>query len=83
MSNTHNPSRVASILAHDLGIAEGIKYAKRIASAGGPLSDEYADAARILESRPRMCEDCGKYPADWPSKTCAGCDAYAEHTRVY
>lgn len=83
MSNIHNPSQVASILVREFGIAEGIKYAKRIAAASCPLSDEYAEAARILEARSRVCEDCGKYPADWPSKTCAGCDAYAEHTRVY
>lgn len=79
----YNPSRVASVLAHDMGIEDGIKYANRIASANGPLSAEYAEAARILECRPRMCEECGKYPADWPSKTCAGCDSYADHTAVY
>lgn len=27
-----------------------------------------------------MCEDCGKYPADFPSRLCAGCEAYREHT---
>lgn len=31
----------------------------------------------------KMCEECGKYPADWPSKLCAGCNAYKEHTGGY
>lgn len=31
-------------------------------------------------SRVPMCEECGKYPADLPSKICSGCAAYREHT---
>lgn len=27
-----------------------------------------------------MCDECGKYPADLPSKICPGCEAYREHT---
>ena len=27
----------------------------------------------------KMCEECGQYPADSPSKLCCGCDAYKEH----
>lgn len=27
-----------------------------------------------------MCDECGKYPADLPSRICPGCDAYREHT---
>lgn len=30
-----------------------------------------------------MCDECGKYPADLPSTTCVGCDAYREHTGAY
>lgn len=30
--------------------------------------------------RPRLCEECGVYPADPPSKICPGCEAYREHT---
>lgn len=26
-----------------------------------------------------LCEDCGIYPADLPSKHCPGCEAYKEH----
>lgn len=29
--------------------------------------------------RPRKCEECGKYWADWPSRLCPGCEAYREH----
>ena len=39
--------------------------------------------ARKKEQRKReaaLCEECGIYPADLPSKLCAGCDAYREHT---
>jgi hypothetical protein len=31
--------------------------------------------------KPLMCEDCGKYPADYPSRLCPGCEAYQEHQR--
>ena len=32
------------------------------------------------DSLPKLCEDCGKNWADWPSKLCPGCEAYREHT---
>lgn len=28
-----------------------------------------------------VCEECGKYVADTPSKYCQGCNAYREHTQ--
>lgn len=28
----------------------------------------------------RVCKECGKYPADPPSKLCPGCEAYREHS---
>lgn len=33
------------------------------------------------EKQPEMsyCNECGKYPADLPSKRCQGCDTYMEH----
>ena len=31
-------------------------------------------------SLPKLCEDCRKNWADWPSKLCPGCEAYREHT---
>lgn len=31
------------------------------------------------DNSPKMCEECGEYPADSPSKLCCGCDAYKEH----
>ena len=31
------------------------------------------------DNSPKMCEECGEYPADLPSKLCCGCDAYKEH----
>jgi len=77
-----NPAQVASILIHDMGEDEALKYALRISRTGGPLSGEYAEAARIIEQRPRMCEECGTYPADG-GRTCAGCDEYRNHTSVY
>jgi hypothetical protein len=30
-------------------------------------------------TRVTLCVDCGKYPADFPSKRCPGCEAYLEH----
>lgn len=29
----------------------------------------------------KVCEGCGIYPADLPSKLCPGCEAYQEHQR--
>jgi hypothetical protein len=37
-----------------------------------------AKATRVR--KPRLCEECGKNPADTPSKICVGCQAYREHT---
>ena len=28
----------------------------------------------------KLCADCGKNWADYPSKLCPGCEAYREHT---
>jgi len=28
-----------------------------------------------------LCEECGQYPADTPSRLCTGCEAYKEHQR--
>ena len=30
----------------------------------------------------KTCQECGKYPADAPSKICVGCAAYKEHTAI-
>ena len=27
----------------------------------------------------KICEECGKYPADLPSNLCCGCNEYKEH----
>jgi len=40
---------------------------------------EYAAAVRVLLEA-MLCEDCGKFPADYPSKLCPGCQVYREHT---
>ena len=37
-------------------------------------------ASRSKSYKPQICDECGKYPADLPSKLCAGCEAYREHT---
>ncbi len=34
----------------------------------------------VAAMRPVLCEDCGKNPADPPSRLCPGCEAYCEHT---
>ena len=35
--------------------------------------------AKTRAARAKTCEGCGAYPADWPSRFCAGCEAYQEH----
>lgn len=30
-------------------------------------------------AKPKMCANCGVYPADPPSSLCPGCAAYREH----
>jgi hypothetical protein len=39
------------------------------------------DAEAKRRTDRNICAECGKYPADLPSRRCMGCDAYAEHTR--
>lgn len=47
----------------------------------GTITDEFPDIPANLRRSPnRMCTECGKYPADHPSKLCPGCEAYREHT---
>lgn len=36
---------------------------------------KYADGRKM----PPICEDCGKYYSDPPSRLCPGCEAYQEH----
>ena len=31
-----------------------------------------------VEVEPQPCQECGAYPAGWPSKKCVSCQAYAE-----
>ena len=38
--------------------------------------------AALDEPECPMCDECGKYPADPPSKLCPGCQAYREHTAI-
>jgi hypothetical protein len=44
-----------------------------------PLKPEKARTERVR--RPPVCEECGIYRADPPSKICVGCEAYREHQR--
>ncbi len=32
-----------------------------------------------LNTKNNLCQSCDKYLADFPSKICAGCEAYQEH----
>lgn len=41
---------------------------------------ERALAETEPKEKPLLCEECGLYPADLPSKICPGCAAYKEHT---
>ena len=36
-------------------------------------------AGKLTAQRPKLCIDCGIYPADPPSSRCPGCEAYREH----
>ncbi len=31
------------------------------------------------EKKIELCEECGVYPADYPSKLCCGCNDYKDH----
>ena len=46
-SNSHE---TADILVRELGAKGALAYAEKIAAYDGPLSAEYADAARIIHS---------------------------------
>lgn len=45
----------------------------------GLISLAAKGASPLPATKPPKCEDCGVYPADLPSKLCAGCEAYREH----
>lgn len=52
----------------------------------GPLCGRAADEIERLvalssDDGKVLCEECGVYPADLPSKICPGCEAYQEHQR--
>ena len=40
-----------------------------------------AEIINEIEAGPKLCEECGIYPADPPSKVCPGCEAYREHQK--
>jgi hypothetical protein len=52
----------------------GPNYEKELADLDAALALPRNRAASV------MCDECGKYPADLPSKLCSGCEAYREHT---
>jgi len=56
---------------------EGWKRAVEAAKA----TREQPNKPRRDPSRPPMCEECGVYRSDPPSKLCVGCEAYREHQR--
>lgn len=37
--------------------------------------------ASVPSGKPKLCADCGRFPADPPSRYCPGCEAYREHQR--
>ena len=43
----------------------------------GPIVQHHVKT--LQEAGPKYCRTCGVYPADYPSDTCAGCDAYSGH----
>lgn len=45
------------------------------------LAEDICDMVRSLEGfyNEKVCEECGQYPADAPSKLCCGCNAYKDH----
>lgn len=53
------------------GALDEAKRIQRAALAGGAEQRAW----------PKMCVECGKYPADPPSKLCPGCEAYKEHQK--
>lgn len=43
------------------------------------LRADLAAARAELELIPKICSECGIYPADLPSDICSGCEAYHDH----
>lgn len=52
---------------------------------GACYAEEPAEAPANIQQQvqpdnsPKMCEECGQYPADLPSNLCCGYVAYKEH----
>ena len=55
-------------------------FEKHGQEAADRLSKSYDDYQKQQQQQPPICEDCGKYPSDPPSKLCPGCEAYKDHT---
>ena len=78
------------IAAHQLGIRDflaGLEPIVPITLTTQDERDSYIAGYRGAKRRVRvsgwirsiMCEECGKNPADLPSRICPGCQAYREH----
>lgn len=39
-----------------------------------------AERKTARRRKPKVCDDCGIYPSDPPSRFCPTCEAYREHT---
>ena len=43
------------------------------------ILQQQLERRRLVPRFPKLCADCGIYPADPPSSLCPGCEAYREH----
>ena len=48
-------------------------------SYSGNVTKSKAFKKALFRFKSKKCEECGIYPADYPSKFCPGCEAYKEH----
>lgn len=63
------------------------KQGRRAAGTYGRAAKKVGKQAANQATRKKLktthyCIQCGVYPADSPSKLCAGCEAYQEHTSI-
>jgi hypothetical protein len=71
-------------LEHDYDVLCSEAVEDAIADAEEHIYQLLALRARLIAVEQNvsveMCEACGTYPADAPSKLCVGCNDYKEHT---
>jgi hypothetical protein len=81
---TNDPWALKMLAAHKQGMRDYREGRERLPPTNFDVDERnfYRAGYHGAKMRDRivvMCEECGKNPADLPSRICPGCEAYREH----